>query len=74
MKALPLLLFFPGLMREQRRSAQWLSLLVWPYFAEGCARAYTDHGWSAVCASLEIALSLLLLYGSAYYARARQLG
>lgn len=52
-KALPLALLLPGLLRGERRALQWLALLLPFYCAEGLVRGWSEHGrhafvaWSA---------------------------
>ncbi len=58
LKVLPLMAPLFGLLHGRRRAFQWTTLLVWPYFAEGVVRAYSDTGLAARLAVLEIALSL----------------
>ena len=57
LKALPLVLPLPGLMRGRRYTYQWSSLLILAYFAEGVTRAWSDSGVSAELAFAEVCLS-----------------
>ena len=50
----------PGLWRGRLYTYRWLSLLVWLYFTEGVVRAVTDPGLSAMLATLQVLLCLLL--------------
>src|SRR5882672_8794565 len=59
-KVLPLLVPLAGLVRNRMYTYRWLSLLVWVYFAEGVVRATSERGTSAVLATIEIVLCLLL--------------
>jgi uncharacterized membrane protein len=61
LKALPLALLWPGIVRGRPRVAQWSLLLLPWYFAEGVVRASTEPGRSAVCAAVAAALSLFAL-------------
>jgi uncharacterized membrane protein len=71
LKALPLLLALPGLLRYRLYTCRWLSLLVWLYVAEGLVRAMTDTGLSARLAVLEVLLALLLFAACAWQVRWR---
>ena len=51
LKALPLGLLIPGVMRGARRPRQWLALLLPFYAAEGFARALAEPGRRAVVAA-----------------------
>ena len=64
LKALPLLAPLFGVLRGRRYTFKWSTLLIWAYAAEGAARMYTDSGWSARLAFVELALAL------AYFAAA----
>ncbi len=70
-KVLPLLLPLPGLWRARLYTYRWLSLLVWLYFTEGVVRAVSDHGLSALLASLQVALCLSLFTACAVHVRWR---
>lgn len=69
LKALPLAMALPGVIRGRRYTCQWLSMLVLAYFTEGVIRL-NDAGLSATLAALEIALSVLLYLALILYARA----
>ena len=58
LKALPLVLPFPGILRGRRYTYQWSSMLILAYFAEGVMRAWGDAGLSRQLAVAEIALSV----------------
>jgi len=58
-KAVPLCLALPGLMRRNLRTAQWLTLLLPPYLAEGVVRAWSDPGRVKAFASAEIVLAVI---------------
>ena len=58
LKCLPLLAPLRGVLRGNRYTFQWSTLLIWLYAAEGATRAMTDGGLSARLAVLELALAL----------------
>lgn len=70
LKALPLLLLWPGLLHGKRRTFQLASLLIWAYFTEGVTRAWSEKGLAAQLAGMEVALSLLLFVSVVWYCRA----
>jgi uncharacterized membrane protein len=59
LKALPLVLLWPGVARARPRAAQWALLLLPWYFAEGLVRAWSDSGRQTLCAATAAALALL---------------
>ena len=69
LKALPLALPFPGILRGTRRSYQWSSMLILAYLAEGVVRAWSEHGASQLLAGVEIALSVTYFAAAVAYAR-----
>lgn len=71
LKVLPLALPLAGLLRNRLYTYRWVSLLVWPYFAEGMVRATSEHGMSQLLASTEIVLCLLLFAACAAHVRWR---
>jgi uncharacterized membrane protein len=71
LKVLPLALPVAGLLKQRMYTYRWVSLLVWPYFAEGVVRATSEHGASALLASAQAALSLLLFGACAAHVRWR---
>lgn len=70
LKALPLLTALPGLLAGRRYTFQWLSLLVWIYFAFGTVSAVSGHGDAVAMGALEALLALALFACCALYARA----
>lgn len=70
LKALPLLLPLPGILRTRRYTHQWASMLALAYVAEGLVRAMADHGLSARLAASEVLLAGLCFVGCALFARA----
>ena len=57
LKALPLALALPGLLRGSRYTRQWLSLLLPFYFAEGIVRAFSETGRVRLFSAVEIVLA-----------------
>jgi uncharacterized membrane protein len=58
LKAVPLLLALPGVLRQRLYTLQWASMLILLYFAEGIVRGMSDRGLSAQLGWLETALAL----------------
>ncbi len=71
LKALPLLLPLPGLLRNRMYTYRWLSLMLWLYVGEGAMRAYSDRSPGNYYALLEILLSLLLFTACVMHIRLR---
>ena len=57
LKAVPLAILFPNVARGERKSRQWLSLLLPLYFAEALTRAMSEFGRSAVVAAMAAAIA-----------------
>jgi len=57
LKAVPLMLLWPGLARGAKRSGQWLTLLLPLYLAEAIARAVSESGRHAVVAGMATVLA-----------------
>ncbi|MBS0316272.1 MAG: DUF2069 domain-containing protein, partial [Proteobacteria bacterium] len=74
LKVLPLCIPLAGLLKNRMYTYRWVSLLVWPYFAEGVVRATSDRAPSAWLAVVEIALCLLLFTACALHVRIRLKG
>ena len=70
-KALPLLIALPGLMRMRMYTYRWLSLLVWLYFTEGVVRA-VDAPPARYLALAEVALAMGLFAACVAHVRLRQ--
>ncbi|HEX7403899.1 MAG TPA: DUF2069 domain-containing protein [Usitatibacter sp.] len=70
LKALPLMAPLFGVLHGKRYTFQWSALLIWPYAAEGAARAYTDSGLSAGLAVAELALSLAYFFSVVSFLKA----
>jgi uncharacterized membrane protein len=71
LKVLPLALPVAGLLKRRMYTYRWVSLLVWLYFAEGVVRATSERGTSAVLASLQVGLCLVLFAACAAHVRWR---
>ena len=57
LKAAPLALALPGLLRRTRYTRQWLSLLLPFYAAEGIVRAFSEPGRVRMLALTELSLA-----------------
>jgi uncharacterized membrane protein len=71
LKVLPLALLLPGIAKMRLSSYRLASLVVWLYVLEGTLRAVSDAGVSAVLASIELALALVLFGACVLHIRAR---
>lgn len=71
LKALPLALALPGLLRYRLYTYRWLSLLLWLYVAEGAVRAWGDPAPGRWLALTEVLLCLLLFTACAVHVRLR---
>lgn len=74
LKVLPLAWPLAGVALGRLYSFRVLSLLVWPYFAEGVVRATSGGGPSVPLAAAQAALSLLLFAACVAHIRARMRG
>ena len=63
LKALPLLLPLFGILRGNRYTHQWTSMLALAYLTEGLVRATSDQGTSQMMAVAETVLATLLFAG-----------
>ena len=70
-KALPLALPLPGLLKHRMYTYRWTSLLVWLYFTEGVVRSTSEKGLSAWLAGLEVLLSVVLFVACVWHVRGR---
>ncbi len=61
LKALPLALLWPSFARGERRTAQWLTLLLPFYLAEAIMRAMSESGRHAVVAWMAAALAAVAI-------------
>lgn len=57
LKAVPLLLPLPGLLKGKRYAYQWSSLLILIYLCEGLVRGTSDQGFSQTLAWIETGLA-----------------
>jgi uncharacterized membrane protein len=62
LKAVPLLLPLPGLLKGRRYAYQWSSLLILVYLCEGLVRATSDQGLSQMLAWAEALLATVFFY------------
>ena len=69
LKALPLLLPLRGILRAQRYTCQWASLLCLVYFVEGVVRSFSDAVPSRYLAMAETALAIILFVSLIFLAR-----
>ena len=63
LKAVPLLLPLPGLLKGKRYAYQWSSLLILLYLCEGLVRATSDHGLSQLLGIAESILATAFFVG-----------
>jgi len=66
-KAVPLLLALPGVLRRRLYTLQWASMLILLYFAEGIVRGMSDRGLSAQLGWLETLLALVFFVCALVY-------
>jgi len=69
LKFLPLLLPLRGVLRRDRYTMQWSSMLILLFFTEGIVRATSDRQPSAAYAWVEVALVLLFFVSTILYLR-----
>lgn len=69
LKALPLAIFWPGVVHERRRAVQWSLLLLPWYIAEGAVRAWSEHGRAALCAAASALLAACALGAGLWWIR-----
>lgn len=69
LKALPLLVPLPGILRARRFTCQWASMLSMAYFAEGVVRAMSDPPPIRYFAIAEIVLATSLFLSLIFLAR-----
>ena len=70
LKAVPLVLALPGLLKHRMYTYRWLSLALWLYVAEGLVRI-TDRPPANWCAGAEVALAIVLFVACAAQVRWR---
>ena len=61
LKALPLMLLWPGLVHGAKRPRQWLTLLLPLYLAEAIVRALSESGRHALAAWMAAALAAVAI-------------
>ena len=71
LKALPLVLPLPGLLKRRMYTYRWLSLMIWLYCTEGLVRATSDTAPSSYCAWAEVVLCILLFTACTLHIRLR---
>ena len=70
-KAIPLAILAPAVMRGARKPRQWVALLAPLYFAEALVRALTEPGRHGIVAATAAALSLALFVAVVAWLRRR---
>lgn len=70
LKALPLIVALPGLVKHRMYTYRWLSLAIWLYVAEGAVRV-VDRFPSNWCAGAEVVLAIVLFTACATQVRWR---
>ena len=71
LKALPLVLPLPGLLKRRMYTYRWLSLMIWLYCTEGLVRATSDTAPSSYYAWAEVVLCILLFTACTLHIRLR---
>ena len=71
LKALPLVLPLPGLLKRRMYTYRWLSLMIWLYCTEGLVRATSDTAPSSYYAWSEVVLCILLFTACTLHIRLR---
>jgi uncharacterized membrane protein len=71
LKALPLLAPLFGMLHGRRYTAQWSSMLVLGYAAEGIVRAWSEQGPARSLALIELALSVVYFVCAVGFARSK---
>ncbi|WP_028602534.1 DUF2069 domain-containing protein [Ottowia thiooxydans] len=72
LKALPLVLPLPGLLRNRMYTYRWTSLFVWLYMTEGIVRASGDRPPGDKLALLQVLLCAALFTACTLHVRLRQ--
>jgi uncharacterized membrane protein len=70
LKALPLAVLWPSIVRRRLRAGQWALLLLPWYVAEGVVRGWSEAGRQALCAATAAALALGALAAGLAWVRA----
>ena len=71
LKALPLVLPLPRLLKRRMYTYRWLSLMIWLYCTEGLVRATSDTAPSSYYAWAEVVLCILLFTACTLHIRLR---
>jgi len=71
LKVVPLALPLAGLLKHRLYTYRWVSLLVWPYFAEGIVRATSSQGPVVVLAWAQVLLCAAVFTACATHVRWR---
>lgn len=71
LKALPLLLPLPGLLRNRMYTYRWVSLFIWLYVTEGIVRASGDRPPGNLLALAQVLLCVALFTACALHVRLR---
>ena len=74
LKTVPLLLPLFGILRGQRYTYQWSSMLILLYFTEGVVRAYGEQGIASRLAMGEVGLAVVFYGCVIFYARLTRKG
>jgi uncharacterized membrane protein len=69
LKVLPLLLPLRGMLRANRYTCQWASMLSLAYFIEGVVRAFSDPAPSRYLAAIQSVLAMILFVSLIFLAR-----
>ena len=69
LKVVPLLLTVVGILKGQRYTYQWASMLILFYFIEGVVRMFSNTGVVASLARVETGLSLVFFITAMFYAK-----
>ena len=69
LKAVPLVFPIFGVMRKNRYTYQWSSMLVLAYFAEGAVRGFAEQGLARSLALTEVLLSVICFSLAVAYSR-----
>lgn len=69
LKFLPLLLPLRGVLKRDRYTMQWSSMLILLFFTEGIVRGTSDRGLSAWLGWIEVALTLVFFTATILYLR-----
>jgi uncharacterized membrane protein len=74
LKALPLLLVAPGVLRGARKARQWAALILPWYLAEAVVRAWSEHGRASLVAAIAGVLAVASFVALLAWFRAERAG